>query len=221
MYQYLEEILNDYKARYDNVLKVIYPSNEDSGFVEDNQTFNFLMSCENVSKEQHPDNRIISWTQYQVAGDGKDKKDNHLDGIVIDTTAKEVFLIEAKRFQNQNKCDWLYDDAKRAEMMASKKAYLESRLADPSDLSSYSFYLILLADEWVKDGKGLFFAEYFGKKLFPTWDRQVKIVCSSSGTLESDDDWNRYSAKRVNLNNKRYAFIDGYDYFLLCYSMKL
>lgn len=219
MYKYLNEIITRYGNRYDRILRTIYPSNIDSGFAEENQTFNFISASEEITKEHYGDDAIISWTQYQVPKINGDKNDNHIDGFIIDTKEKEVFLIESKRLQSQRKCSGLLTDAWRAEQVAKKRAYLSSRLANHSDLPSYSFYLILLADEWTMAGGKYILADNLRRSLFK--DSKVIDTLSSSdlGVIQQHYKGKDFTTYKVRLSKERYPFINGYDYYLFCYSM--
>ena len=163
--QRLEKVMELYHNRYNAILQRIKPSIQSNGFAEHNQTVNFVSSYELIAGEKKE--AVSSWYEFQILN-GK-RSNNRIDGIIINHSAKEIYLIEAKRISRNKvwkKKTELIDDYCRI-MQLDKTSRFTEVLKD-ENVSDYSIYGILLFDIWTENK-----AE---KKLYHKWSE----FCDSS-----------------------------------------
>ncbi len=142
----LEKIMNKYVERYDNILNVIWPSMGDNGFVERNQTVNFVVAYEATMDEEE----VYSWQEFQIANESSKIRNNHIDGLIMNVDSKEIFLIESKRFPKgsvKKKKRELVDDFHRI-MKLNIDERLRELFLNKSYVSKFSVYGCLLYDLW-------------------------------------------------------------------------
>lgn len=163
--QRLEKVMELYHNRYNAILERIKPSIQSNGFAEHNQTVNFVSAYELISCNKKE--AVSSWYEFQILN-GK-RSNNRIDGIIINHSAKEIYLIEAKRISRNKvwkKKTELIDDYCRI-MQLDKTSRFTEVLKD-ENVSDYSIYGILLFDIWTENK-----AE---KKLYHKWSE----FCDSS-----------------------------------------
>ncbi len=163
--QRLEKVMELYHNRYNSILERIKPSIQSNGFAEHNQTVNFVSAYELISCNKKE--AVSSWYEFQILN-GK-RSNNRIDGIIINHSAKEIYLIEAKRISRNKvwkKKTELIDDYCRI-MQLDKTSRFTEVLKD-ENVSDYSIYGILLFDIWTENK-----AE---KKLYHKWSE----FCDSS-----------------------------------------
>ena len=163
--QRLEKVMELYHNRYNAILERIKPSIQSNGFAEHNQTVNFVSAYELISCNKKE--AVSSWYEFQILN-GK-RSNNRIDGIIINHSAKEIYLIEAKRISRNKvwkKKTELIDDYCRI-MQLDKTSRFTEVLKD-ENVSDYSIYGILLFDIWTENK-----AE---KKLYHKWSK----FCDSS-----------------------------------------
>lgn len=163
--QRLEKVMELYHNRYNAILERIKPSIQSNGFAEHNQTVNFVSAYELISCNKKE--AVSSWYEFQILN-GK-RSNNRIDGIIINHSAKEIYLIEAKRISRnkvRKKKTELIDDYCRI-MQLDKTSRFTEVLKD-ENVSDYSIYGILLFDIWTENK-----AE---KKLYHKWSE----FCDSS-----------------------------------------
>jgi len=163
--QRLEKVMELYHNRYNAILERIKPSIQSNGFAEHNQTVNFVSAYELISCNKKE--AVSSWYEFQILN-GK-RSNNRIDGIIINHSAKEIYLIEANRISRNKvwkKKTELIDDYCRI-MQLDKTSRFTEVLKD-ENVSDYSIYGILLFDIWTENK-----AE---KKLYHKWSE----FCDSS-----------------------------------------
>lgn len=169
--QRLEKVMEIYHNRYNDILERIKPSIKSNGFAEHNQTVNFVSAYELIAG----DNKevVSSWYEFQIPN-GK-RSDNRIDGIIINHSAKEIYLIEAKRISRNNVQD------KKAELVADYRRIMQldkvirfTEVLKGENVSDYSIYGILLFDIWTENK-----AE---KKLYHNWNE----FCNSNNPTQEE-----------------------------------
>lgn len=146
MFDKLNLIKEEYERRYRNRLSICYPSLESTGFQERNQTNIFLAGAEALIPN------LFTWFEFQI--DGSKKADNHLDAIAVDFEAKEIWLIESKRIQNQRKADAIASDEERMRELANHPKTIFERFYDQTiPFSEFKIYSLVLADVWNYEGQ--------------------------------------------------------------------
>ena len=142
-----ELVMDAYVKRYQNVLKKYWPTMNDNGFTEHNQTVNFINAYESIATKN---NEIVSsWYEFQIS-DGR-KNSNHIDAILVNHTTKELYLIEAKRFSRNSikkKRRELAQDYLRILSLDVKNRF-ENFFVDES-IKNYQVYGVLLFDLWTE-----------------------------------------------------------------------
>lgn len=169
--QRLEKVMELYHNRYNAILQRIKPSIQSNGFAERNQTVNFVSSYELIADDKKE--AVSSWYEFQIPN-GK-ISDNHIDGIIINHSAKEIYLIEAKRISRnkvQDKKAELIDDYCR--IMQLDKVSRFTEVLKGENVSDYSIYGILLFDIWTENK-----AE---KELYHKWNE----FCNSNNPTQEE-----------------------------------
>lgn len=163
--QRLEKVMELYHNRYNAILQRIKPSIQSNGFAEHNQTANFVSSYELIAGEKKE--VVSSWYEFQIPN-GK-RSDNHIDGIIINHSAKEIYLIEAKRISRnkvrKKKAELINDYCR---IMQLDKASRFTEVLKDENVSDYSIYGILLFDIWTENKSEI--------KLYQKWSE----FCDSS-----------------------------------------
>lgn len=109
---------------------------------------NFVSAYELISCNKKE--AVSSWYEFQILN-GK-RSNNRIDGIIINHSAKEIYLIEAKRISRNKvwkKKTELIDDYCRI-MQLDKTSRFTEVLKD-ENVSDYSIYGILLFDIWTEN----------------------------------------------------------------------
>ena len=137
--QIIQEVFNNMCKMYESIFTNYYPSHGSIGFTERNLTFYFshfyLKIANNLSD-------IIVWQEVPIEEGG------HFDTIIIDTINKIIFIIEAKRLQNDQKIESIRSDFNRiGEILITKNN--EHGIKIPSTFSTYDKFALLLADIWI------------------------------------------------------------------------
>ena len=94
---------------------------------------------------------VSSWCEFQIPNG--DKKNNRIDGLIINHSSKELYLIEAKRCYKHQipklKCN-LAEDFLRTESLDIQTRG-NSIFNGEESISDYSSFGILLFDLWMED----------------------------------------------------------------------
>ena len=108
---------------------------------ETNLVVNFLYSYKNKVNE-----KSINWVELTIPLSNCEKKNNRIDGLIIDRENKRVFLIEAKRISRlKKKTKELSEDLKAIVALSNNKE-LKDRLGIEN--KPYELHCLLLADFW-------------------------------------------------------------------------
>ena len=125
----------NYRQVYKNILKSFYPSLGSTGFQERNLTVNFSKAYETTNKSED----VCSWFELQFG----EKKNNHFDCVIINSTRKEILIIESKRFTSSAKKDNINKDIERIE------SFVNGGLDERFDkYKGYNVLGVILADVW-------------------------------------------------------------------------
>lgn len=151
------EVWTEYRKLYETILNRIYPAKKSTGFPERNLSVNFSKSYESVV---HKYNQIAyTWFEFQFG----EKNNKHLDALIINDTTHEIFIIEAKRYNNpQQKKSEICKDIDRIPEFVKD---LDGRLnADGTNRFGYNFYCIILADVWDETDEKKTIIEFYRKQ---------------------------------------------------------
>lgn len=158
------DVFEKYKKNYDRIFKVIYPAKNSTGFPERNLSVNFAKAYENVF------DNTVTWYELQFGI----KNNRHIDAVIIDIKNKRIIFIESKRFSNPSKkVNEINDDIDRINSL--KEELLNNSDKRISDIKTYKFYGIILADIWLETKtKKEIFNEYkdktFIKNKYPSFE---------------------------------------------------
>jgi len=144
-----EDIFNCYYTLYEDILDGFYPAKNGTGFTERNLSVNWVKAL----GKTRADDRITSWFEYQCG----EKNNEHIDALVWDRDKKELFIIEAKRYNNlPSKIRSVEEDVVRIKGLSLYNDILEYE----RDGKKYvripkegveRCYGIILADVWPED----------------------------------------------------------------------
>lgn len=138
--QIVQEVFNNMGKMYESIFQSYYPSHKSNGFTERNLTFYFshfyLKNALNLSD-------IIIWQEVPL------KEGGHFDTLIVDTENRLIFIIEAKRLQNDGKLQSIEKDLNR--ILDCFKDFNEGKsiINIPKKYSEFKKHAILLTDIWI------------------------------------------------------------------------
>lgn len=133
-----DNIISHFHNQYKRILYYYYPAHESTGFTERNLSVNFARAVESTSSN--------AFTWYEVP---LDRKVEHYDAMVVNVEAKEIYIIESKRFSVPlQKLREVGEDIQR---ITDKKnlAMVRKELKLP-DYQNYTVYGVIVADIWLE-----------------------------------------------------------------------
>ena len=133
--QIVQEVFQNMGKMYESIFQSYYPSHKSNGFTERNLTFYFshyyLKNANNLSD-------IIIWQEVPIDGG------EHFDTLIIDSANKKIFIIEAKRLQNDKKRKSIENDLIRILQRFNE-------ISDITKFIGYQKFALLLADIWIPE----------------------------------------------------------------------
>lgn len=90
----MNEVFTEYGNIYKRILNRIYPAKHSTGFAERNLSVNFSKAYEIVAMQNGQ--TAFSWFEFQFGNNNN----LHIDAVVINDTTNEMFVVEAKRYNN-------------------------------------------------------------------------------------------------------------------------
>lgn len=141
-------VLDMYKTRYSNILGKIWPTIGSNGFNEHNLTVNYTIAFETVAARNNEE--TSAWFEFQIPNESKN---NHrMDGLIINHTTKELYLVEAKRFSKnklkRKRRELGYDFIRIENLDLSR---FENLFVEKELISDYQIFGILLFDLWTEN----------------------------------------------------------------------
>jgi len=193
--QIVQEVFINMGKMYESIFKTYYPSHGSNGFTERNLTFYFshfyLKNANNLSD-------IIIWQEVPILGG------EHFDTLIIDSINKIIFIIEAKRLQNEMKGRSIDEDFKR--ILSRFK-----EIANIDNFPNYSKYALLLADIWIPESNKnkidlRNFFIYFNSELNiekSIENRITKINNINKFDHSLEEYWLMYNLYEIEINSKK------------------
>ena len=140
--QIVQEVFYNMSKMYESIFTSYYPSHGSNGFTERNITFYFShFYLKNAKKLSD----IIIWQEVPIQGG------EHFDTLIIDTLNEMIFIIEAKRLQNEEKFKSIKADFTRINDCFKENGTEKKGIKIPTVYSKYDKYAILLTDIWVPE----------------------------------------------------------------------
>lgn len=135
-----QTVFSEFRKNYIDILNILYPSKNSTGFTERNLSVNFAKAYEKVVPTAH------TWYEFQFG----EKNNLHYDAIIIDAKRKELLIIESKRFSNTTgKMQEVKSDIIRINKAATEyRSEFETRI---NGFSDYSIFGVVLADVWTEN----------------------------------------------------------------------
>ena len=144
-----DSVLDLYQTRYARILGKIWPTINDNGFNEHNLTANFTAAYEAVAANHREE--TSAWFEFQIPNG---KRNNHrIDGLIVNHTRKELYLVEAKRFSKNKltkKRGELGDDFIRINKLDLNRRF-EKFFAGDESIAEYQVFGVLLFDLWTEN----------------------------------------------------------------------
>jgi len=171
-----KQIVEQYKARYESILKGFYPAKNSTGFPERNLSVNYAAAYEKVCPEN-----VIVWYEFQFGENNR----KHIDCIIIDKANRCILFVESKRFSNlPKKINEVLDDIDRINSLPGELQREETLLLEKghpekvriSNFSGYDCYGVILADVWLETDEKKNVYESFLKEVFPRGYSQSEDV---------------------------------------------
>jgi len=135
--QIVQEVFNNMGKMYESIFETYYPSHKSNGFTERNLTFYFThFYLQNFKKLSD----IIIWQEAPL------KEGGHFDTLIIDKVNEIIFIVEAKRLQNEKKGKSIEADYDRILEKFNK-------IANFDNYSDFNKYALLLTDIWIPKKK--------------------------------------------------------------------
>lgn len=193
----LNKVIALYFKRYEKIFDIYYPSHDSTGFTERNQSVNFSSAMESIYSK--------TFTWYEVP---LKTKYEHCDAVIFNRNTKEMFVIEAKRFDKPSKkISELLSDVRR---IINKESIdlIKTEYKNP-EIDNFKFYALLLADVWLETPKK--------KKIYNEWGENFfKIFAPESDYMEiqtklSEQKWIRSTNNTRKYNNWR----DKYELLIM------
>ena len=153
----LEQVFDNYKKIYQNILDSFYPSLGSTGFQERNLTVNFSKAYERT----YVNDEVSSWFELQFG----EKKNNHFDSIIINRSKKIIYIVEAKRYSTPDaKKNSSINDITRIEEYVKNDFNVDPRF---KNYKNYKIYGIILGDVWQESNpKKDLYNSFHNKKFF-------------------------------------------------------
>lgn len=149
----IDILADEYQDRYNTVLRRVWPTMGGNGFNEHNQTVNYLLAYEIIAKENNE--QITTWYEFQIPNENdKKKRNNRIDGMIINHTKKEILLVEAKRFcynDVEKKRRDVGEDVIRIEELDMSTRMEGVFYSESDNKSDYSVYGVVLFDLWTEN----------------------------------------------------------------------
>ena len=138
-YDQMKSIFKFYGDEYRNILELMYPAKNSTGFPERNLSVNFSRAYEKMVQSQSQ--RCCAWYEFQFG----DKNNLHVDAIILNPDAGELLIIESKRFSNPpKKIEEVKEDITRIPQLINELKQ-ENRINMSIVNKSYG---VILADVW-------------------------------------------------------------------------
>ena len=133
-------VFSEFRQNYIDILNVLYPSKNSTGFTERNLSVNFAKAYEQIVPTAH------TWYEFQFGT----KNNLHFDAIIVDAARMELLIIESKRFSNPTKkMQEVKDDIIRINKASTVyRSEFETRI---NGFEHYSIYGVVLADVWTEN----------------------------------------------------------------------
>lgn len=182
-----DDVFETYKSRYEDILTVLYPSKNSTGFTERNLSVNFATSYEMA----HPGS--VTWYEFQFG----EKNNLHLDAVIVNKAKKEILLIESKRFKNATKQVAAVEKDILRIFFAKDECWeeFESRI---DGFSNYDVYGVILADVWTETKPKTKIKDAFENSSFVSVYIENKLLAAR---LEEVSDVKHYIQKPKQLEN--------------------
>ena len=135
----MKSVFELYAEEYRNIFGMMYPAKNSTGFPERNLSVNFARAFEKMAKSNKQ--RCGAWYEFQFG----EKNNLHVDAIILNPDAKEMLIIESKRFSNPvKKIEEVKEDITRIPKLYNELKQ-ENRIDMPIIKKCYG---VILADVW-------------------------------------------------------------------------
>lgn len=90
-------IFEEYGKIYSDILAVMYPAKNSSGFPERNLSVNFAKACERVAVQNK--SKVYAWYEFQFG----EKNNRNVDAVILNPKSKDLLIVESKRYSHPAK----------------------------------------------------------------------------------------------------------------------
>lgn len=184
----INEAFNTMKVEYEKIFKYMYPAYNSNGFIETNQTVNFVNSL----KMKLEDSEAIAWFEFPWKYEiNSSKVFGRIDALVYSPKNRTLFCIESKRIKDDAQKRSIKKDIERLKDGVKNKNKNNESLFIEQNSPIIEVYLIALGDVWL---------ETCNKKDVPRWwlgkkgASKIPEKCRFKGDstdylVEVSDDW--------------------------------
>lgn len=159
----LEKVTDLYFKRYEKIFDNYYPSHDSTGFTERNLSVNFAFAMEKIYS------RAFTWYEVPLK-----RKGEHCDAVIFNADTKEMFIIEAKRFDKPGKKSSFLSDVGRV-INKENIDYIKTEYKSPM-IDNFKCYALLLADVWLETSSKMKIYNEWGESFFKVFASEDEYI---------------------------------------------
>lgn len=196
---FFDKVCVEYKHNYEKIFEQIYPAKNSTGFTERNLSVNFSKAYETLIVQDNQN--CITWYEFQFGN----KNSKHYDAVIVNTTQKEILIIEAKRYNVlPRKIYSMIKDIFRINNFLTE--IRNENFHRIPDFTKYKIYGVVLADIWT------------AKTSSPKLKELIKEQYASRNFIKTNEHIKDYANRNLNdkdkfdLNNLEITYnMQGFD----------
>lgn len=195
-------IISKFHDQYKRIFHYYYPAHGSTGFTERNLSVNFARAIETTSSD------TFAWYEVPL-----DRKIEHFDAMVVNMAAKEIYIIESKRFTNPKKK--LKEVAYDIQRITNKNnQHIVQKKLKMTDIEEYTVYGVILADVWLETTPKKEIFKNWNETFFNEFNEELSLAKEVT-TLIKETKWFTCGFEPKDIPEYPGDFIDYKNYKLL------